>query len=290
MKKSIFVIGKGYTKMKKKYYVLAATIAAMCALSACGKGNSKNTKTTEQATTAQATTEASSTTEAQTTEQATEAPADTTASLSDASVEAVQHSDEYDPVLMEVYNMIQGGINPDNPGGYNYIDAESGIVEVVANADKNEITKSLGYVVQDISGDGVPELLIGKDNEEGKSEIIEAYTFSDGAPVKIFTGSERSSYTWIGDGHFHYNGSGGATDVATGECHLSADGKELVWDDYYYTSESDSGEVQVLHNTLGEQDSENSENANMTEEEFGKIKNEYNSSKLSWSSIGNVAK
>ncbi|MBR6403970.1 MAG: hypothetical protein IKS48_11355 [Eubacterium sp.] len=279
--------------MRKRKYVLAVSIAAMCALSACGKKDVKTATTTE----AQVTTEAAITTEEEKTDKATATTANkedqnngTKASVSEVSTKPITTPKEYSPVLMEVYNMIQGGTNPDNPGVYEYIEADSGIVEEISNTDSSEIIKSLGYTVEDLNGDGVQELLIGKDDADGKSVILSAYTFNEEGAVKIFEGNARGSFTWMGDGHFHYNGSDGANDVSTGEAHLSEDGTELVWDDYYYTSENEDGEVAIFHNTLGERDDENSEAVTMTEEEFGNIKNNYNSAILPWTSIGSFSK
>lgn len=65
----------------------------------------------------------------------------------------------------------------------------------------------VGYCMEDLDGDGVPELLIG--SVEG-SYIYAMYTMKEGAPVLVLRGSERNTYQLVSDGAFFSRGSNGA--------------------------------------------------------------------------------
>lgn len=52
-----------------------------------------------------------------------------------------------------------------------------------------------GYALQDLDGDGAPELLIGNGRE-----IFDLYALQDGAPKKLLTGWERNAYVLCEDG------------------------------------------------------------------------------------------
>lgn len=62
-----------------------------------------------------------------------------------------------------------------------------------------------GYALQDLDGDGAPELLIGNGRE-----IFDLYALQDGAPKKLLTGWERNAYVFCEDGTIYNTASGGA--------------------------------------------------------------------------------
>lgn len=62
-----------------------------------------------------------------------------------------------------------------------------------------------GYALQDLDGDGAPELLIGNGRE-----IFDLYALQDGAPKKLLTGWERNAYVLCEDGTIYNTASGGA--------------------------------------------------------------------------------
>jgi hypothetical protein len=90
------------------------------------------------------------------------------------------------------------------------------------------------------------------------------------------------------NGHFCYWGSGGAMITLMGENHLSENGQEIIWDDFYFTDEKTGGEVGIYHNTSGLFDAEKSEELNITQEQFSQIMSGYDGrcALLSWTSIG----
>lgn len=62
-----------------------------------------------------------------------------------------------------------------------------------------------GYALQDLDGDGAPELLIGNGRE-----IFDLYALQDGALQKLLTGWERNAYVLCEDGTIYNTASGGA--------------------------------------------------------------------------------
>ena len=59
------------------------------------------------------------------------------------------------------------------------------------------------------------------DGEMGpQSVIFNVYTVKEEEPYPVFEGWARSSYSWMGDDHFYYQGSGGAMITLFGENHL----------------------------------------------------------------------
>ena len=90
------------------------------------------------------------------------------------------------------------GQDSDEPG-------EIGVLEAARDAgDRAEY--EMGYLVEDLSGDGIPELAVGQLG----GPINALYTLVDGQPELVFEGWYRSSYVYMGDGHFYYYGSSSA--------------------------------------------------------------------------------
>ena len=75
----------------------------------------------------------------------------------------------------------------------------------------------LGYMIKDLDGDGVDELLLGENSADGlgpdegwDSIIYDLYTMQDGKVVHVFDGWERNRYYMCTDGTIANEGSGGA--------------------------------------------------------------------------------
>ena len=125
------------------------------------------------------------------------------------------------------------------------------------------------------SGDEIPELLICAVEENGAdfscgSEILAAYTCADKMPQYCFEGWSRSSYHYLGDGEFFYQGSGGAMYSMFGVYTLSQDGSGLSCEDYYFTFEKNEGSTEIgfYHNTSGAWDKSLSQELSITSELF----------------------
>ena len=252
--------------MKRKLLIFGL-MASMCAatLIGCGKKSSdKDEKetTTEKVSTEEKTTEI--TTEA-TTEEVTEVNAEGTTET--------DYSDVYSEVI-EQYRSVIYSTDED----YIAQDGENGVAEYKMNFGTESAARDIGYAIEDISGDGVPELVIGliNDAQTGEGyEIFAVYTCVDGKPQYVFEGWARSAYFIMEDNKLFYSGSGGAMYSIFGIFRLKEDGTKLECDSYYFTYEKDDSyeEIGYYTNTVGEMDKSVSEE--ITEEDFWNIYAEY---------------
>lgn len=202
--------------------------------------------------------------------------------------EDTDYEASYSPVLDEVLEAVTDGY--DFEKGYKYI--SDGLMEKCMYPGDGDLTETVGYVLEDISGDGIPELIVGCDEAYGdngpKSYIFSVLTLKNDKPFKVFDGWARSSYNWMGDDHFYYSGSGGAAITIFGENHLSRDGSEIIWDDFYFSDEKDGGEIGLYHNTTGVFDAKEAEELQISQSEFFSKMDDYESvcKLLSWTPIG----
>ena len=92
--------------------------------------------------------------------------------------------------------------------------------------ERTALLQYLGYTIEDISGDGIPELLIGTIPNDA-AEVPETqlnlggYTCKDGEPVCFLEGWARNVYEWLGDGRFFYFASRGYAYSGFGPVHIS---------------------------------------------------------------------
>ena len=203
----------------------------------------------------------------------------------EAEMDETHYEGLYAPVVTEIAEVMQNGY--DENRDYNYLGM--GLMEKLMYEGKEALQMTIGYAIMDINGDEIPELLIGETVYNGfdgseSSTIYMGYSIVDGELVNFLDGYARSSYQWLGDDSFYYFGSNGAMSSMFGSCHLSADGKELEWDDFYFSDEA-NGEIFFYHNTTGEFDKEKSDWLNLSEEEFWKIMDTYTLQPLSFNKI-----
>lgn len=150
-------------------------------------------------------------------------------------------------------------------------DGAIGVSEIINQRGKNEALDVIGYAVKDLSGDNIPEFIVGVIDEDNKgSEILALYTVKDEKPVFVFESMTRSAYFLMNDGNLFYQGSAGAAYSIFGSYAISENGAELICNDYWFTYEKDktSYEIGYYHNTTGEYDKAVSEELNITEDEF----------------------
>lgn len=174
----------------------------------------------------------------------------------------------YRSVLRRYVQLIQ---NPREPG-----DGETGVWEATSWLSKQEALESVGYAIYDISGDGVPELLVGAiESHAGRmgvgSEIFAAYTVKNGRTTLAFEGWARSRFHWMGGSMFYYAGSSGASSSAFGQFRLDDDGDELLCQDFYFTEEKRSGVIGLYHNGTGHWNAALSSELPISETEFWQI-------------------
>lgn len=148
------------------------------------------------------------------------------------------------------------GQDSDEPG-------EMGVLEA-ARAAGDRAEYEMGYLVEDLSGDGIPELAVG----ELSGPINALYTQVDGQPELVFEGWYRSSYVYMGDGHFYYYGSSSAAETGQGVFYLTKDGTALECESFLFTGLDSGGDIRVYYNETGSWDPEESEKSDMTAEDF----------------------
>ena len=148
------------------------------------------------------------------------------------------------------------GQDSDKPG-------EMGVLETARAAGDNAVYE-MGYRIEDLSGDGIPELAIGGCN--GMTNAL--YTLVDGKPELVFEGWYRSSYVYMGDGYFYYYGSNSASESGQGVFHLTKNGTGLECESFLFTGLNSDGDPEVYCNETGSWSPAESEKADMTAEDF----------------------
>lgn len=176
----------------------------------------------------------------------------------------------YSATLDKYYDLIANC-----PDGYSEDEGMIGAWEIASYTESGEALKSIGYAISDVSGDGIPELLICTvDSGDGVpvngSEVLAVYTYVDGAPRLTFEGWGRNCYYYMGGGRFYNSGSGGAAFYIFGAYTVSQDGTGLICDDLYYTypHEDNYEDIGLYHNTSGDFEDPDTEELDMTDEEF----------------------
>ena len=148
------------------------------------------------------------------------------------------------------------GQDSDKPG-------EMGVLEAARAAGDNAVYE-MGYLIEDLSGDGIPELAVGGLN--GMTNAL--YTLVDGKPEPVFEGWYRSSYVYMGDGYFYYYGSNSASESGQGVFYLTKNGTGLECESFLFTGLNSDGDLEVYRNETGSWNPAESEKSDMTAEDF----------------------
>ena len=175
-------------------------------------------------------------------------------------------TDAYAPILENLRNILTKGLE-----GRDREDGEYGVMEAVQGREGSEALRSVGWLVRDLSGDGVPELVIGsvEQGEDGKfrgSQIYALYTLKNGKPHLTQEGTFRNAFALMDNGQFFHHGSGGAMYSIFGVFALTQDGTSLVCQDYWFTHEKNrtTWELGFYHNSSGQMDTAVSEEVSET--------------------------
>lgn len=175
------------------------------------------------------------------------------------------------------YNDIYKDIKADFVSLFDYTDqgfnGALGVLEIIYQRGKIEALDCIGYAIKDLSGDNIPEFIVGFIDEDNKgSEILALYTVKDEKPVFVFESMTKSAHFLMNDGNLFYQGSAGAAYSIFGSFTISENGAELICNDYWFTHEKDrnSFDIGYYHNTTGEFEQSVSEELNITEDEFFK--------------------
>lgn len=157
----------------------------------------------------------------------------------------------------------------------NVEDGEYGVLEA-AQGLGDDALNGIGYLIKDLSDDGVPELVVGSLCEYG-GEVYALYTLvgSESEPELVFEGWSRNSYTYVnayvgGSSCFYNYGSRSTAESCQGVFTLSWNGQEQNWRRFYFTyaEDGDLDNVTLYTNTTGSWDPEESEVAHRTLDEY----------------------
>ena len=125
---------------------------------------------------------------------------------------------------------------------------------------------NVGYVIDDIDGDGVKELIIA---DMTSPLIYDIYTMDGDVPKLVAASGERSNTTYCGN-HFCTEGSGGAANFIVS--YKVFKGNEMQTEYYLYTDLLENGESVFFYTTNSIMD-KNNDNL-ITQEEYNGIKEE----------------
>lgn len=197
--------------------------------------------------------------------------------VEDESEEAVDLNVEiYATTLDRFYTLIALGYNGDA-----LEEDEMGVVEKILDLNSEDALNAVGYSIVDISGDEIPELIIGAvgkiKGEIGYGhEIYALYANKDMNPTLLLKGWSRNIYQTMKNGKFYYQGSSGAAYQAFGVYEWDKNGKDLECKDFYFsdTKNENYDEILFFHNEYGMWDSAISEKLDINEKAFWKIAEE----------------
>ena len=152
----------------------------------------------------------------------------------------------YDAILSRSVEVLSsdGDIEPEY--------GEMGLLEACWNGT------GAGYAVEDLNGDGIPELILGSTEDD---TLYAVYSGDRGEPVLILEGTCRRVYRYLGSGWFFCSGSASAFNSILATYSFPPDGLDLICGDFYFTDESvdDRMGVAFYHNNIGVMDPEVSE-------------------------------
>ena len=147
--------------------------------------------------------------------------------------------DAYEPVFENCRAYYSGverpsnGANPEDFPFFSYTipygELDMGRYPIDFNAALNDI----GYMLQDISGDNIPELIIGKlespnDDPYLKGIIYDMFTLQNGSPKRVLASSARVRFRLCSDNLILNDGSGGASSQSTVLYRFNGTEKEFV--------------------------------------------------------------
>jgi len=184
--------------------------------------------------------------------------------------DTVNYEALYKPVLDDFFRLASGEYDENNI-------PEGGTALLEGNGwnENNAMLWDSGYMIRDLSGDGVPELLIGSAAGEeydvvAGTMIYALFTAVDCQAKLTLEGAFRNAYCILEDGSIFNQGSGGAAYHIFGLYDLTVDGTALTCRDYWFTHEKDGNfeDIRRWYNTVGEMDPAVSEELSMTLDEF----------------------
>lgn len=185
----------------------------------------------------------------------------------------------YKAILDHAYQLLAKEIGPADAQ-----EGEAGLSEIAQYAQyaANSLNR-VGYAVVDITGDGVPELLLARIADRYNrtcfgNEIFAVYTSTGGRPVLSFEGWSRNTFTWVGDGTFINTWSSGIASNGTDLLKLSADGAKRLYLEQWFIEErkNDPEKADFYHSTYDSEGRPVKEREKITDSEFSKVGDDLN--------------
>lgn len=247
------------SKMKKKLTTICL-LMALLALAGCGKQQAQQPDVSPVGT-----------------EQTTAAPEPSATPDPNAEKAYQEAMRAYETVMEQNCDIIYNGYDTENDSPF----VSSGVIEL-SSMPRAELLQYLGYAFEDVSGDGVPELIIGTiPNENAEVPEIQlllgGYACRDGEPVCFLEGWARNVYEWLGGGRFFNYGSGGYAYSGFGTFRLAEDDTELSCEEWYFsdTKGADDSEIGYYHNQTGVWDKNAAEELDIDADAFWALSNKF---------------
>ena len=182
------------------------------------------------------------------------------------------YAQQYAPIMESAYAFVVK--NGEEKEGF------ASLAEVKQFNGAQKAGELIGYTMQDISGDGIPELILGyADKNQGQgsysSEIYAIYTLENGKPQLKFEAWFKDRLRLLKDNKLFMQGTSGAAESYTGRFALEGTKKKCL--DFFFTKpdEQDPGQIIVYHNQNGTRDPKQSEKSPITLEELGDMGSDF---------------
>lgn len=171
--------------------------------------------------------------------------------FSPALAEETDYEAIYAPILASVADLL----STDDPDSHVEGPGEMGIQEIRRGLSPEDALWNVGYAIQDLSGDGIPELILAQvETQEGMvsfgKRILAIYTCFGNSPSLLVEGWGRNRYYLLPDGSILNEGSSGAAYSCLGIFRLSTNGDLLEWLDFYFT-DVQGEEIVTYYNQAG---------------------------------------
>lgn len=177
----------------------------------------------------------------------------------------------YTPILDDVLELILRG-----PELHIVQNGEIGIAEALSSRKPSFSLEKIGYTLQDLNADEIPELILGAiDSCDGNtmtgSELYSVYSIQNGAPTLILEGWSRSTWYLLRDGSLLNRGSNGAMYTIFGTYTLMQNDLHCL--DYFFTYEKDDRfeDIGIYHNCSGMWAKEVSEELEISVDAFWRL-------------------
>lgn len=194
------------------------------------------------------------------------------------------YAQQYAPIMESAYAFVLK--NGEEKEGF------SSLAEVKQFNGVQKAGDIIGYTMQDISGDGVPELILGyADQKQGQgaysSDIYAIYTLVDGKPQLKFEAWFKDRLRLLKGNELFVQGTSGAAESYTGRFALEGTKKKCL--DFFFTKpdEQNPGQIIVYHNQNGASDPKQSEKSSVTLEELGDMGSDFSFESLEFLPLKN---